>query len=90
MNSLTHNLIDQVQQLLKKCAGKPVVVAGSVVEDYPSFVSSDRHMMQDITQHVIDVHNCRGLYFLGGPEDNAVTIDRLSCFADALVARGIP
>ena len=90
MNSLTHSLIDQVQQLLKKCAGKPVVSAGSVVEDYPSFVPSDRHMMQDITQHVIDVHNCRDLYFLGGPEDNAVTIDRLSGFADALAARGIP
>jgi len=90
MVSLTHEPIEAIRQLLTERCSKPVVVAGSALDGYPSFVSSDRHVLQDITQHVIDVHHCRELYFLGGPESNSNTIDRRNGFADALATRGIP
>lgn len=90
MVSTTMELIPEIAQLLKERCHKPVVFAGSLMEGYPSFVPRDRHVIEKITQHVIDVHHCRDLYFLGGQPEQSVTQDRLNGFRDALASRNIP
>lgn len=90
MVSTTMKLIPEIEQLLKERCHKPVVFAGSLMEGYPSFVPRDRHVIEKITQHVIDVHHCRDLYFLGGQAEQSVTQDRLNGFRDALASRNIP
>ena len=90
METFTKAPIPHVTHLLEKDLGTPVVAAGCPIGDLPAYVPSDRPVMKDITLHVIDRHNCRDIYFLGGMEGNVVTLDRLHGFADALAERGIP
>lgn len=89
-SSATHDLIPAIADLLKTRCNKPLVSIGSILEDYPSFMASDRRVFQEITEHVIDVHGRRNLYFLTGPVDVPESHDRLNGFKDALANRGIP
>ncbi len=70
--------------------GKPVVAVGGVMGDYPAFIPTNRRVFRELVEHVIEKHGCRRLYYLGGQEGNAETIDRLAGFADALAAHDIP
>lgn len=88
-DSRTLAVIPQITQMVKACP-KPVVAVGGVMEDYPAFIPTNRRVFQEVVEHVIEKHGCRRIYFLGGPEGNADTIDRLNGFADALAAHDIP
>ncbi len=90
MDSRTLRLIPQVMDLLTEKCNKPVVSLGSHLQEFPSFVPTNRRILQELTEHVIDVHQCRNLYFLAGYEGNSDSIDRINGFKDALAARGIP
>lgn len=90
MDSRTLKLIPQVMDLLTEKCRKPVVSLGSYLEEYPSFVPSNRRILQELTDHVIDVHQCRDLYFLAGYEGNSDSTDRINGFRDSLEAHGIP
>ncbi len=88
-DSSSLQLIPAITSLVKECP-KPVVAVGGVMGNYPAFVPANRRVFRELVEHVIVKHGCRKLYFLGGPEGNAETIDRLSGFADALSAYDIP
>lgn len=90
MESLTHTLMAPIAKLLHEKCNKPVVSIGAKVGDYPSFVASDRRVFQEITEHVVNVHHRRNVYFLTGPRDIPESIDRLNGFKDGLAACGIP
>lgn len=90
MDSHTRALIPQIPQMLKEKCDKPVVCLGPLLPDYPSFITRNQHILKDITSHVIDVHGCKKLYCLTGPEGDADAMDRLAGFLAALDAHGIP
>ena len=90
MESLTHRLMAPITKLLHEKCNKPLVTIGAKVEDYPAFVASDRRVFQEITEHVVNVHHRRNLYFLAGPKDIPESIDRLNGFKDGLAACGLP
>lgn len=88
-DSSTLQVIPSITKIVKEC-GKPVVAVGGVMGDYPAFIPTNRRVFRELVEHVIEKHACRKLYYLGGPEGNAETIDRMNGFADALEACGIP
>lgn len=90
MDSRTFALPPQITSLLREKCRKPVAAIGYPLEDYPCFTANDRPVFQQITEHVIDQHHCRKLYFLAGQQDNPDSLCRLNGFRDALAARDIP
>lgn len=68
MDSTTRALIPEIPQMLREKCRKPVVCLGPLLPEYPSFITRNQHILKDITSHVIDVHGCRRLYCLTGPE----------------------
>lgn len=88
-DSRTLAIIPEIERIVQAC-NKPVVAVGGILGDVPAFIPTNRRVFQEIVDHVIDNHSCRKLYFLGGPEGNADTIDRLNGFTDALAAHDIP
>lgn len=89
MDNETQKLIPHAEEALAACK-KPVAICGGKVPGYPSFTPSNNGVMEQIVDHVIEKHGCRSLYFLGGPEDNVDTIDRLQGFRKSLTSHGIP
>lgn len=88
-DSATMEVIPPISKLVNHFS-KPVVAVGGLMNDYPAFIPTNRRVFRELVEHVIVRHNCRKLYFLGGPEGNTETIDRLSGYMDALEAHGIP
>lgn len=88
-DSRTLAVIPEIERIVQACS-KPVVAVGGIMGDFPAFIPTNRRVFQEIVEHVIEKHGCRKLYFLGGQEDNADTIDRLNGFSDALAAHDIP
>ena len=43
----------------------------------------------EAAKHLIDVHNAKELFFIGGPENNVDTTDRAKGFSDALALAGL-
>ena len=90
MDSTTRTLIPEIPQMLREKCRKPVVSLGPLLPEYPSFITHNQHILKDITSHVIDVHGCRKLYCLTGPQGDADATDRLAGFQAAVNAHGIP
>lgn len=90
MDSRTRALIPQIPRMLKEQCTKPVVCLGPLLEEYPTFITRNRHILQEITEHIIDHHHCSSLYFLTGPQGDPDATDRLNGFMDAMKARNIP
>lgn len=45
---------------------------------------------REIVEHVVDVHNCRKIYVMGGMKDNSFSDERIEVVRDVLHLRGIP
>ena len=90
MDSTSRQIIPEIPRLLKEKCQKPVVCLGPLMPEYPTFTTSNRLLLKEITEHVIDAHHCRKLYCLTGPQGDPDATDRLAGFADALAARDIP
>ena len=90
MDSTSRDLIPEIPRLLEEKCRKPIVCLGPLLQKYPSFITCNRHLLQELTEHIIDVHHCRNIYCLTGPKGDPDATDRLNGFLDALAARDIP
>ncbi len=45
--------------------------------------------MYQLVEHMITIHDCRTLNYLGGPEENGENMERYRAFCDCLAAHGI-
>ena len=90
MDSASRQLIPEIPRLLKEKCRKPIVCLGPLLPEYPTFITRNHHLLKELTEHVIDTHQCRDLYCLTGPKGDADATDRLQGFAEALADRGIP
>ncbi|MCD7835955.1 MAG: GGDEF domain-containing protein [Lachnospiraceae bacterium] len=80
------------EQIIRKAreSGVPTV---SLLEEFDGcfFSGTDNHSaMSRIVRHLIDVHDCRVLNFVGGPLDNAENLERFQAYKDVLKSCGIP
>lgn len=51
---------------------------------------TDGNAMEDMVDHVIEVHGCRDICFMNGFKDNPQSDSRLEAFKDSLLSHGIP
>jgi diguanylate cyclase (GGDEF)-like protein len=71
-------------------SGVPTV---SLLEEFEGCLSSgtDNHTaMSTLVEHLIDVHGCRTLNFVGGPLDNSENCTRFEAYKDVLKAHNLP
>lgn len=78
--------------LLEKLKGydKPVISIDLPFGDYKTVYTDDSAAFSKITEHVLDVHHCKKVYFLTGMKGYDVSEERLSGFTKEMARRGIP
>lgn len=68
---------------------KPIVGIDTHV-DNAIFCGLDNYRsMYQLVEHMITIHDCRTLNYLGGPEDNSENMERYKAFCDCLEAHNI-
>ncbi len=77
-------IYDQVQKLLKEKCRCPVITIDETMDDYECISTDDEESFRGITDHVIDVHNCRKIFFLAGEKDTATSDMRYRGFVKSL------
>jgi DNA-binding LacI/PurR family transcriptional regulator/GAF domain-containing protein len=67
----------------------PLTGTSMWLEGVPAVVPSSYEGMREVVEHLIDVHGCRRVGFIGGPETANEAKDRYRAYADALAARDL-
>jgi len=68
----------------------PVVGAGIVLEGVPGVVVDNYSGVRDLVVHLIEVHRCRRIAFIRGPEGSPDGGQRYQAYTDVLVEYGLP
>lgn len=82
-----------VQRIYERCNANdiPLVCANDLTADFRHHVYIDNeNAMEQIVEHLISVHSCTKINFIGGMEDNRETIERLNAYKKVLEKHGIP
>ncbi|MBO4389833.1 MAG: GGDEF domain-containing protein [Lachnospiraceae bacterium] len=58
-------------------------------KNYPCLETNDTDAIRMLTEHVLDVHHCKNIYYLAGPDNNAMTAQRLDGFTEAMTSHGL-
>jgi len=68
----------------------PMVSVGMVLEGIPSLLLDSYQGMRDAIIHLIEVHGCRHLAFIRGPEAHRDAAERYRAYMDVLKEYGLP
>ena len=82
-------LYDKLLEKLKDY-DRPVISIDMPFGDYKTVYTDDSAAFSKITEHVLDVHHCKKIYFLTGMKGYGVSEERLSGFTKEMARRGIP
>ena len=82
-------LYDELLERLKDY-NKPVISLDLPFGDYETVYTDDRAAFSVITEHILDVHQCKNVYFLTGHKGHDVSKERLAGYIDVLERRGLP
>lgn len=83
------NICRNVLEMLQKKCDKPVVTMDIPIGDYTCIKTDDIPVFEKIVGHLIDVHECKKIYFLNGNINNHVSEKRLEGFRNAFAKRGM-
>ncbi len=83
----THILADQVAGFTR--LGIPVVSIDQHADGAAFFGLDNYKSMYHLVEHMITVHGCRTLNYIGGPADNEENLLRFKAFSDCLNSYGI-
>ena len=72
-----------------KSLGKPVVGIDTHADNAVFCGLDNYRSMYQIVEHMITIHDCRIINYLGGPEDNDESNERYRAFCDCLAAHDI-
>ena len=79
----------QTEQLLMR-TGKPVMIAGGTEHNiFDNTAPNERRPFERITDHLIDVHGCRVIYFLSGAKGDNSYEEKISGFCDSMKRHGL-
>ena len=79
-----------VLKFLKQCEGIPAVSIGSNLPGIPSVLVDNEIGMRNLIAHMIEVHGCKNIAFIAGPENNEEAHERLEAYKKTLASHGIP
>ena len=68
---------------------KPIVGVDTKAENAIFCGLDNYRSMYQLVNHMVTIHDCRVLNYLGGPEDNEEDMERFRAFSDCLAAHGI-
>jgi DNA-binding LacI/PurR family transcriptional regulator/GAF domain-containing protein len=68
----------------------PVVGAGMVLEGVPGVVVDNYSGVRDLIVHLVEVHSCRRIAFIRGPEGSPDVGQRYQAYTDVLTEYGLP
>ena len=84
----TLNYVSRITSRFNKY-NKPVVCI-DIHADNAMFCGLDNYRsMYQLVEHMVSIHDCRTLNYLGGPEENEENRERFRAFSDCLSAHGI-
>lgn len=67
----------------------PIVCLGPGMRAFPTIVVDNSHGMRELISHLIELHGCRKIAFVRGPEGNQEAEQRLKIFQQVLHEYGI-
>ena len=76
-------------QLSQEQLPAPICSIGIELPGIPSIVIDNHLGMAAVLEHLIDVHNCRRIAFIGGPTKNADALARFQVYRQVLVGRNL-
>jgi DNA-binding LacI/PurR family transcriptional regulator/GAF domain-containing protein len=82
--------LEEMEAFCKKYQPLPVVSVALPFEGVHSLVVGNYDGMRDVIVHLIEVHGCRRIAFIRGPEGYSEAEDRYRAYVDVLAAYGIP
>lgn len=84
--------IESNNALAKRIAdsGVPCVCVDTYSPEFVNILSDEAGLTEEVTRHLIDVHDCKKIYFLGGMEGSNDTIVRYKGFKKAMDESNLP
>lgn len=83
------NICRNVLKMLQEKCHKPIVTMDIPIGDYTCIKTDDIPVFEKIVDHLIDVHNCKKIYFLNGNIKYHVSEKRLEGFRNSFAKRGL-
>lgn len=82
-------LRNRILEMLQK-TGKPCVVIGYQQDYFPVIAVHEQDLLRLSTEHLIQKHNCRRLYCIGGYKGDTKSEERILGFRTAMEQAGLP
>lgn len=82
-------IFDQIEKLMKEKCRCPVITVDESMGDYEHISTDDEESFRSITDHVIEVHNCKKLYLLAGEKGTVTSDMRYRGFVKSLRSHNI-
>ncbi|MGC4091688.1 MAG: substrate-binding domain-containing protein [Polyangiaceae bacterium] len=86
----TYTGAEGVRALSKRLEHLPQVSLGLEIPGVPSVIIDNRPGIHALVDHLVEVHKCRSIAYIGGPEHNPDAVVRAQAFEDALLHHGLP
>ena len=77
------------QRQILCASGKPVISMEHILEGMHYVGCRNRSAVREMTLHMIQKHQCKKIYFIGGPQNNYETQQRLLGVQDAMSESGL-
>lgn len=77
---------ERMLELLQKYQNIPIVTMNDGLEAYPSVSINNYTGMRQIVDHLIDIHGCRQIAFIGGSAANPEAQVRFAAYQDSLTS----
>ncbi|MFZ6028853.1 MAG: response regulator [Chloroflexota bacterium] len=74
----------QLAQVHQRYEGLPLVTLAKQIGAHPTVLVDNYQGMRDLIAHLVEVHGCRKIAFLRGPEKHPVAHERYRAYLDAL------
>lgn len=81
---------ERIAKFLARYHPLPMVSCQYAVQGVPSILQSDSIGMREAITHLIEVHGCRKIAFLRGPETHFGAQERYQAYIDTLIEHGLP
>lgn len=80
---------NQKKEFLKRFGDTPVITITAEIDGYPCITVDNTTGLVDVIEHLIEVHGCRNLGFVSGPDTSDDAIARLEVFKSVLAAHDL-